>query len=435
MGQKRWMRLPAALALAAVVLAACGGGRDDDEPAAAGSGEGSAGQVEADPGITDAEIKIGGSLPLSGPGSAYNLLGRAAKAYFDSVNDAGGVRSADGKARKITYTYYDDAFTPPRAQENVQRLVQQDEVFATFQLLGTANNLAVRDFLNKEGIPQLYVSTGSSKWGAEVEKYPYIIGFQPAYTTEAAIAAEFLKQERPNAKVAMLYQNDDFGKDLLAGFEEAIQDTGIQLVAPESYALSDPTVDSQVVAARASGADVFLNYGQSKQAAQAITKAADLGWKPLQILGSFSASVEAVVKPAGFDKAQGIYTAAYVKDPGDPQWDDDEGMKRYRDIMARYAGDVNVVDSIAGTGYMQAQVLVKALEGMRQPTRDSLMESVRNMSGVELDLLLPGVRIDTGPDDGFPIEAVEIARFEGERFALSGDIIDYEDKTPVPAAE
>ena len=433
----RWTKRTLALvAAASMVLAACGGGREDDEPAASGGGgEGSGAQVEPSPGITDTSIKIGGSLPLSGPGSAYNLLARGAKAYFDSVNDAGGVRSADGKARKITYTYYDDAFTPPRAQENVQRLVQQDKVFATFQLLGTANNLAVRDFLNKEGVPQLYVSTGSSKWGAEMEKYPYIIGFQPAYTTEAAIAAEFLKREKPNAKVAMLYQNDDFGKDLRAGFEQAIQGTDIQFVAPESYALTDPTVDSQVTAAKASGADVFLNYGQSKQAAQAITKAADLGWKPLQIIGSFAASVEAVLKPAGFDKAQGIYTDAYVKDPADPQWANDEGMKRYRDIMARYAGDVNASDTIAGTGYMQAQVLVKALEGMRQPTRDSLMESVRNMSGVELDLLLPGVTINTGPEDGFPIETVEIAQFEGERFKLSGDVIDYENKTPVPPAE
>lgn len=422
-------RTAAVLGSLALLAVACGG-RDKSTSSSGGGGGEAASQ-----GITDTTIKIGTSLPFSGPGSAYAQLYKGAGAYFKYVNEEkGGVKAADGKTRKITLIGYDDQYTAPKTVENINRLLDQDQVFGTFAELGTAPNLAVREVLNQRKVPQLYLNTGFSGWGSQKDKYPMTMGFIPPYSGEAAIYAELVKQKLPNAKVAMIYQNDDFGKDLLTGFETAIKGSGVTLVGKQSYQLTDPTVDSQVTNLAASGADVFLNFGQSKQASQAIAKAAQLKWKPqMTILGSFSASIASVLKPAGLANSEGTYTGVYAKDPVDPQWANDAGLKEYKRIVGKYGEGVNADDGITAAGFNEAEVLTKAIEGMKKPTGTALADSARNMKDVQLTMMVPGIKINTSPSDGFPVESLEIAQFKTDHFALSGTIIDkFEGKTPVP---
>jgi branched-chain amino acid transport system substrate-binding protein len=395
-----WLAVLAALALA---LAACG--RDDDE----GGG---------DPGIDDESIKLGGSYPFSGPASAYRSIAVGARAHFKFVNAEGGV---DG--RKIEFVTLDDAYEPPRAVQNARRLIQQEEVFALFNTLGTPNNVAIWDFVNEQEVPHLFVATGASLWGADIESHPWTTGWQPDYVTESQVYADFLKKEKPQAKVAVLYQNDAFGEDLLNGFKEAVKGTDIEIVAEESYEVTDPTVSSQMSKLASSDADTFLNITTPKFSAQAIAAQAKLGWKVLHILNNVGASKKLVLEPVGLENAQGIVSTSYFMDPEDPQWQDDPAMREYYDAMERHEPRADPEDPFHVYGWAVANTMVRALEGMEEPTREALMDSVRNMEE-EIPILLPGIKVQMdGENDTYPIEAMQIMRFEGENWKLQGEVI------------
>jgi branched-chain amino acid transport system substrate-binding protein len=402
-----WLVLTALLAL---VPAACG--RDEE------GGGGGGGGASADPGITKTEIKLGGSYPFSGPASAYGTIGEGAKAYFKFLNAKGGVGG-----RKIDFKTLDDGYEPPRALQNAKRLIQQDKVFALFNTLGTPNNLAIWDYVNQQKVPHLFVATGASSWGADIDKHPYTIGWQPNYVTEAKVYAEYLKKEKPNAKVAVLYQNDGYGKDLLGGFEGAIKGSGVKLVDKESYNVTDPTVAAPVGRLARSGADTFLNITTPKFSAQAIATIAKSDWKPLHILNNVGASKTLVLKPVGLANAKGIVSTGYYKDPEDPQWADDAAMKEYRDALKQYSPRSNPDDAFNMYGWTVAQTMAKAIEGMKEPTRKSLMESVRNLD-LDQGTMLPNNKIQTTPDDGYPIEAMQIMKFDGNNWKLEGDLIE-----------
>jgi branched-chain amino acid transport system substrate-binding protein len=398
-----WIAL---LVLAALLAAGCGRGDDDGG--------------EESPGISDDEIVLGGSYPFSGPASAYKTISDGAKAHFAFVNANGGV---DG--RKIKFMTLDDGYEPPRAVQNVRRLIDQEGVFALFNTLGTPNNLAIWDYVNEQEVPHVFVATGASDWGEDVDSHPYTIGWQPDYVTEAQIYADFLTENEPGAKVAVLYQNDGFGKDLLAGFEKGIEGSDIEIVARESYEVTDPTVASQMSKLAASGADVFLNITTPKFSAQAIVAIAKSDWKPLHILNNVGASKALVLEPAGLENAKGIISTSYFKDPEDPQWEDDPAMVEYKEQLAKYSSRANPNDPFHVYGWAAASTMVEALKGMKEPTREALMDSVRSLD-VEIPILLPGIKVQTGEDDGYPIEAMQIMRFNGERWVLLGDVVQAE---------
>jgi branched-chain amino acid transport system substrate-binding protein len=395
-----WLAVLAAVALA---LAACG--RDDEE----GGG---------DPGIDDESIKLGGSYPFSGPASAYRSIAVGARAHFKFVNAEGGV---DG--RKIEFVTLDDAYEPPRAVQNARRLIQQEEVFALFNTLGTPNNVAIWDFVNEQEVPHLFVATGASLWGADVEAHPWTTGWQPDYVTESQVYADYLEKEKPQAKVAVLYQNDAFGEDLLNGFKQAVEGTDIEIVAEESYEVTDPTVSSQMAKLANSDADTFLNITTPKFSAQAIAAQAKLGWKVLHILNNVGASKKLVLEPVGLENAQGIISTSYFMDPEDPQWQDDPAMREYYDAMEKHEPRADPEDPFHVYGWAVANTMVRALEGMEEPTREALMDSVRSMD-TEIPILLPGIEVKMdGSNDTYPIEAMQIMRFEGENWKLQGDVI------------
>ena len=395
-----WMLLLVAVSLAA---AACG--RDED------------GGGEADPGIAEDSIKIGGSYPFSGPASAYRSIADGAKAQFGAVNASGGV---DG--RKIEFITLDDAYEPPKAVQNARRLIQQEEVFALFNTLGTPNNAAIWDYVNKQEVPHVFVATGASLWGADIDAHPWTIGWQPDYVTESQVYADFLDKEKPRAKVAVLYQNDAFGEDLLNGFKDAIKGTDVTIAAEESYEVTDPTVSSQMAKLADSDADTFLNISTPKFGAQAIAAADKLGWEVLHIINNVSASKPLVLEPAGLDASQGLVSTAYFKDPAGPEWQGDKAMKEYRAGLEEHSPRANPDDPFCAYGWAAAQTMVEALRGMEEPTRQAFMDSVRSLD-VEIPLLLPGITVKTGADDGYPIEAMQIQRFEGENWKLVGDVV------------
>jgi len=404
--------MAALAALAALALLATGCGRGD-------SGGGGGGEGGAEPGITDKEIKLGGSYPFSGPASAYGSIGEGAKAYFEKVNASGGVGG-----RKINFTALDDAYEPPKAVQNAKRLIEEEQVFALFNTLGTPNNLAIWDYVNEQKVPHLYVATGSSQWGSDVGKHPWTIGWQPNYVTEAQVYADFLKKEKPNAKVAVLYQNDGFGKDLLGGFEKAVKGSGIKVVAKESYEVTDPTVGSQVTKLAGSGADTFLNITTPKFSAQAFKGISESDWKPLHILNNVGASKTLVLEPAGLENAKDIVSTAYFKDPEEAKFQSDSAMKEYKEGIKQYAPDADANDAFVTYGWAVAQTMEQALKGMKEPTRQGLMDSVRSLDA-EVPMLLPGIRIETeGQDDGYPIEAMQIQRFNGENWETEGKVVE-----------
>jgi branched-chain amino acid transport system substrate-binding protein len=401
------------LALLAVALFA-GCGRDEG-----GGDGGSGGGGGSDPGITDSEIKLGGSYPFSGPASAYRAIADGAKAQFEFVNAQGGV---DG--RKISFQTLDDAYEPPKAVQNARRLVEQEQVFALFNTLGTPNNLAIWDYLNQQKVPHLFVATGASNWGSDVPAHPFTTGWQPNYVTEAKIYADYLKDEKPDAKVAALYQNDGFGKDLLGGFERALEGSDVQVVAKESYEVTDPTITSQIRKLAGSGADTFINITTPKFSALAIATIAKSDWKPLHILNNVGASKTLVLQPVGLENAKGIVSATYFKDPDSPDWTDDEAMKEYKDNMKKFAPRADPNESFCAYGWTAAATMVEALKAMEEPTRESLMEAVRSLD-VEIPMLLPGINIKMdGESDGYPIEAMQIMEFDGENWQLQGDVIE-----------
>jgi branched-chain amino acid transport system substrate-binding protein len=374
----------------------------------------------ADPGVTDKEIKIGNIMPYSGPASSYGTIGRGISAYFKRLNEEGGING-----RKVNIISYDDGYSPPRAVEQARRLVEQDRVLFIFQPLGTASNSAIWKYMNDKQVPQLFVASGATKWG-DPAGHPWTMGWQPTYQTEAHIYAQYLLKNRPSAKIAVLYQNDDFGKDYLKGLRGGLGTAAAKMIiAEQSYEVSDPTVDSQMVNLKNSGADVFLNISTPKFALQAIKKAADLGWKPLQILTNVSTSLATVMTPAGTEASKGIISAFYLKDYDDPQWKDDPATREWLAWMKKYYPDGNLHEQFNIYAYCVSQTLVQVLkQAGNDLSRANVMKQAANLKDLTLPMLLPGVKINTGPNDFFPIEQERLARFDGERWVLFGDLID-----------
>jgi branched-chain amino acid transport system substrate-binding protein len=352
-------------------------------------------QKKYDPGATDTEIKIGQTVPFSGPASAYATIGKAQAAYIKMVNDQGGVNG-----RKINLIQYDDAYSPPKAVEQVRKLVESDEVLVTFQIIGTPSNAAVQKYLNGKKVPQLFAATGASKF-TDPKNFPWTLGFNPNYFVEGRIYGQYIIKNYPNAKIGILYQNDDLGKDYLNGIKAGLGDKASGMVVAEaSYEVSDPTVDSQILKIRDAGADLFFSASTPKQAAQAIKKIAELGWHPVHILDINATSVGAVMKPAGLDASKGVISVNYGKDPLDPNWKDDAGMKKYFEFMAKYFPDGDKDSSFNTYGYSTTQLLVYVLKQCGDDlTRENVLKQATNLKNVQLDLALPGILANTTPDD------------------------------------
>jgi len=378
-----------------------------------------AAQNKYDPGATDKEIKIGNTNPYSGPASAYGTIGKAIGNYFRMVNDKGGVNG-----RKINFISLDDGYSPPKTVEQVRKLVEQEKVLLVFQSLGTPTNSAIHKYMNSKKVPHLFVATGASKWGHPKE-FPWSMGWQPSYPSEAKIYARYLEKNKPKAKIAILYQNDDYGKDYLNGFLAALGPKGKgMIVAQLPYEVTDPTVDSQIIKLKATGADVFFNITTPKFAAQAIRKSADIGWKPLHLLNNVSSSVGAVLKPAGLDKSVGLITSAYIKDATDPQWHKDADYKAWNAWMDKYYPDGDKKSSFNVYGYSVAYTMTEVLKRAgNNLTRANIMKVASNLKAMEFPMALPGVKIDTSPTDFYPIECQKLAKFDGAKWALFGEVI------------
>ncbi len=378
-------------------------------------------QKKYDTGATDTEITIGNIMPYSGPASAYGVIGKTEEAYFNKINNEGGING-----RKIKFVSYDDGYSPPKAVEQVRKLVESDEVLLVFNPLGTPSNSAIQKYLNSKKIPQLFVATGATKWN-DPKDFPWTMGWQPSYQSEAHIYAKYLMKEKPDGKIAVLFQNDDFGKDYLKGLKDALGARTSMITAEEGYETSEPSIDGHIVKLKATGADVFISITTPKFAAQAIKKLAEIDWHPLHIVSNVSASVGGVIKPAGFENAQGILSAAYAKDGADPQWDNDPGMKKFFDFLAKYYPDANKLDGSVVYGYGAAQTMVKVLQMCGDDlTRANVMKQAASMKDFEPDTLLPGIKINTGPADFAPIEQLQMMRFKGEKWDLFGDILSCE---------
>src|SRR6202034_2426540 len=375
-------------------------------------------QKKYDSGASDTEIKIGNIMPYSGPASAYGVIGKTEAAYFNKINAEGGING-----RKINFVTYDDGYSPPKAVEQARKLVESDEVLVLFNPLGTPSNSAIQKYLNAKKVPQLFVATGATKWN-DPKDFPWTMGWQPSYQSEARIYAKYLVKEKPGAKIAVLYQNDDFGKDYLKGLKDGLGDKASMIVAEESYETAEPAIDGHIVKLKATGADVFVSITTPKFAAQAIKKLAEIEWKPLHIVANVSASVGGVMKPAGFENAQGILSAAYAKDGADPQWDNDPGMKKFYAFLAKYFPEGNKLDGSVVYGYGAAQTMVRVLEMCGDDlTRENIMKQAASLKDFPPDTLLPGIRINTSATNFAPIEQLQMMRFKGEKWDLFGDII------------
>jgi branched-chain amino acid transport system substrate-binding protein len=385
----------------------------------AGSGSGALAQKKYDTGATDTEIKIGNIMPYSGPASAYGVIGKTEAAYFKKINDAGGING-----RKINFISYDDGYSPPKAVEQARKLVESDEVLFIFNSLGTPSNSAIHKYMNAKKVPQLFVATGATKWN-DPKDFPWTMGWQPSYQSEGRIYAKYILREKPNAKIAVLYQNDDYGKDYLKGLKDGLGNKAASMiVAEESFETTEPTIDNHIVKLKSSGADIFFDVATPKFAAQAIKKVAEIDWKPLHILNNVSASVGAVIKPAGYDNSQGIISAAYLKDVSDPQWDNDPGMKQFLDFLAKDFPEGNKLDGSVVVGYGVAQTMVQVLKQCGDNlTRENIMKQAANLKGFRTEVLLPGIKINTSATDFAPISQLQLMVFKGERWELFGDVI------------
>jgi branched-chain amino acid transport system substrate-binding protein len=378
-------------------------------------------QKKYDTGVTDTEIKIGNIMPYSGPASAYGVIGKTEAAYFNKINAEGGVNG-----RKINFISYDDAYSPPKAVEQARKLVESDGVLLIFNSLGTPSNSAIEKYMNAKRVPQLFVATGASKWN-DPKDFPWTMGWQPSYQVEAHIYASYLLKEKPNGKIAVLFQNDDFGKDYVKGLKDGLGPKASMIVAEESYETSEPSIDDHIVKLKAAGADVFVSVTTPKFAAQAIKRASEIDWHPLQIVVNVSASVGAVMQPAGFENSQGILSANYAKDAADPQWNDDPGMKKFVDFLAQYYPDGNKLDQATIFGYGAAQTLVEVLKQCGEDlTRDNIMKQAAKLKDFQPDTLLPGIKINTSATDYAPIKQLQMMRFKGEKWDLFGDIMNGE---------
>ena len=376
-----------------------------------------AAQKKYDPGASDAEIKIGNTMPYSGPASAYGVIGKTEATYFNKVNAEGGING-----RKVNFISYDDAYSPPKTVEQVRKLIESDEVLLVFNPLGTPSNTAIQKYLNAKKVPQLFVATGATKWN-DPQHFPWTIGFQPSYQSESRVYAKYLLDNHPNGKIAILFQNDDYGKDYVKGLKDGLAGK-MQIVAELPYEASDPTIDSQMISLKASGADVFFNVTTPKFAAQAIKKSAEIGWKPLHLLNNVSTSIGGVLKPAGLENAKDALSASYLKEPTDPTWKDDPGFKEWVAFMEKYYPDGDRTNGFTVYGQLVAQTLVQVLKQCGDDlTRENVMKQAANLSGFQLGMLLPGIAIDTSLGDFAPIEQMQMGRFTGETWQLFGPVI------------
>jgi len=371
-----------------------------------------------DPGVSDTEIKIGNIMPYSGPASSYGVIGKTEQAYFDKINAEGGING-----RKIKFISYDDAYSPPKAIEQARKLVEGDEVLLIFQSLGTPSNTAIQKYMNAKKVPQLFVATGATKWG-DPKNFPWTMGWQPNYQSEGRIYAKYILDHFPNSKIAVFWQNDDAGRDQVKGLRDGLGDRANMIIADKSYEVSDPSIDSQIVALHDSGADTFFSWAAPKGSAQAIRKVGELGWKPKFFLANVSTSVASVLKPAGLEFAKDIISTAYLKDPTDPAWKDDPGVQTWRAFMDKYYPDGDKTNSNNVYGYAVAQTMVEVLKQCGDDlTRENVMKQAANLKNFSSEVLLPGIKINTSPDDFFPIEQMQLMKFNGESWNLFGDVI------------
>ena len=375
-------------------------------------------QKKYDPGASDGEIRLGNTNPYSGPASSYGTIGKSIAAYFKMVNEQGGING-----RKVNFITYDDGYSPPKTVEMVRKLVEQDNVLFVFQTLGTPSNTAIHKYMNMNKVPQMHVATGATKWN-DPKNFPWTMGWQPNYQTEARIYAQHILKTKPDAKIGILYQNDDYGKDYLKGFEDGLGDKAKMIVAKASYEVTDPTVDSQVVQLQASGANVFFNITIPKFAAQAIRKAYDIGWKPVHYLNNVSNSVGSVLTPAGLEKSVGIITSAYLKDATDPRWANDAAIAQWREFMKKYYPDGNQADVFNVYGYSVGATIAQVLKQCGDNlTRENIMKQAASMKGFRVETLLPGIAITTGSDDFAPLQALQLERFDGKQWVLFGEVM------------
>jgi branched-chain amino acid transport system substrate-binding protein len=378
-------------------------------------------QKKYDTGVSDTEIRIGNIMPYSGPASAYGVIGKTEQAYFNKINAEGGI-----SGRKIKFISYDDAYSPPKTLEQARKLVESDEVLLIFGSLGTSTNGAIRKYMNEKKVPQLFVASGASKWN-DPKQYPWTMGWQPSYTSEARIYAKYIIKEKPEAKIGVLYQNDDFGKDYLKGLKDGLGPKTSMIVLEDGYDTAEPAIDEHVVKLKAAGADVFVSITTPKFAAQAIKKAAEINWHPMHIISNVSSSVGGVIEPAGLEVSQGLLSATYVKDGSDPQWNGDQGMKKFYDFLAQYDPKANKRDAAVAFGYGAAQTLVKVLEMCGDDlTRENVMKQAASLRDFAPDTLLPGITINTSPDNFAPIEQLQMMRFKGKSWEPFGDVISSE---------
>jgi branched-chain amino acid transport system substrate-binding protein len=404
--QGRPIALHAAVAFAAAALAAA--------PAAA--------QKKYDTGASDSGIKIGNIMPYSGPASSYGVIGKTEAAYFNKINDEGGING-----RKIDFISYDDGYSPPKTVEQARRLVESDGVLLIFQSLGTPTNTAIHKYMNAKKVPQLFVATGAVKWG-DPKHFPWTMGWQPNYQSEGRIYAQYVLEHHPKGKIAILYQNDDYGKDYVKGLKDGLGDKAKTMVVAEApYETADPTIDSQIVSLRASGADILFDVATPKFAAQAIRKVAEIGWKPVHILNNVSNSVGGVLQPAGLGNSRGVLSTGYLKDPTDPAWQNDPGYKDWAAFMDKYYPDGDKTNVSTVFGYTVAQTMVQVLKQCGDDlTRANVMKQAASLKNLELPMLLPGIKINTSATDFFPIEQEQMMRFSGERWELFGPVMSGE---------
>lgn len=378
-------------------------------------------QKKYDSGASDTEIKIGNTLAYSGPGSAYSVIARTQAAYFKKINDEGGING-----RKINYISYDDATSPPKTLEQTRKLVESDEVLLMFNPLGTPNNAATQKYLNLKKVPQLFVGTAATRFGADPKEFPWTMGWAPSYVSEGRVYARFILATKPDGKIAVLSQNDDYGKDMVKGLKEGLGDKAkTMIVGEEAYEVTEPTMDSRIVKLKASGADVFVNFSTSKFAAQAIKKAAELGWKPLHVMNNVSSSIGATFVPAGLENSVGIISSAYLKDTGDVSWKDDAGLKEMNDFLAGYYPEVDRNSIFMPYAYTLAQVMTHVLKQSGDNlTRENVMKQAASMKDLTFPMLLPGVKVNTGPDDFFPVQQLQLIKFNGTSWERFGDVVD-----------
>jgi branched-chain amino acid transport system substrate-binding protein len=376
-------------------------------------------QKKYDIGATDTEIKIGNIMPYSGPASAYGVIGKTEEAYFRKVNAEGGIHG-----RKITFISYDDAYSPPKTVEQARKLVESDEVLFIFNSLGTPPNSAIQKYMNSKKVPQLFVATGATKWN-DPKEFPWTMGWQPNYQSESRIYAKYILKNKPDARIAVLFQNDDYGKDYLKGLKDGLgAKAASMIVAEESYETTEPTIDSHIVKLKSTDADVFFNVTTPKFAAQAIKKNMEIGWKPLHFLNNVSASIGSVIQPAGVENAQGIISSAYLKDPTDPQWKNDAGMKAWNEFLDKYFPEANRADASVMYGYTVAQGLVHVLKACHDDlTREHIMKQAASIKKLELGGLLPGIKVSTSATDFAPISQLQLMKLKGDTWELFGEVI------------